>query len=152
MPDPVLEIRGARTSRFLNKGRGRLSQKKKLGGKNQEGRPLPWIPHWELGMVFEETTGVHERMDHKASQTPWLSLTQITPLPSYELPSYIMIHLFLYMYYQILFVNFLSDLCIYFIIVSFNSWCNVCSRFYQLNKCRCRCICRFNSKWIREKE
>ena len=47
-------------------------------------------------MVFEETTGVHERMDHKASQTPWLSLTQITPLPSYELPSYIMIHLFLY--------------------------------------------------------
>ena len=28
--------------------------------------PLPWILHWELGMVFEETTGVYERMDHKA--------------------------------------------------------------------------------------
>ena len=22
-------------------------------------------------------------------------------------------------------------------IVSFNSWCDVCNRFYQLNKCRC---------------
>ena len=51
-----------------------------------------------------------------------------------------MIHLFLYIYYQILFVNFLSEHCIYFMIVSFNSWCDVCNRFYQLNKCRCRCI------------
>ena len=45
-----------------------------------------------------------------------------------------MIHLFLYMYYQILFVNFLSEHCIYFMIVSFNSFCDVCNRFYQLNK------------------
>ena len=44
-----------------------------------------------------------------------------------------MIHLFFYMYYQILFVNFLSEHCIYFMIVSFNSWCHVCNRFYQLN-------------------
>ena len=69
---------------------------------------------------------------------------------SYELPDYflphIMIHLFLYMYYQILYVKFLSEHCIYFMIVSFNSWCHVCNRFYQLNKCRCRCICCFNSK------
>ena len=47
-----------------------------------------------------------------------------------------MIHLFLYMYYQILFVDFLSEHYIYFMIVSFNSWCNVCNRFYQLNKYR----------------
>ena len=32
-----------------------------------------------------------------------------------------MIQLFLYMYYQILFVNFLSEHCIYFMIVSFNA-------------------------------
>ena len=95
MPDPVLEIRGARTSRSLNKGRGRPSPKKKNWGvKIRGGRPLPWIPHWELGMVFEETTGVHERMDHKASQTPWLSLTQITPLPRYELPDGFYFHTF----------------------------------------------------------
>ena len=43
-----------------------------------------------------------------------------------------MIHLFLYMYYQILFVNFLSEHCIYFMIVSFNSWCDVCNRFTNL--------------------
>ena len=38
------------------------------------------------------------------------------------------------MYYQILFVNFLSEHCIYFMIVSFNSFRDVCNRFYQLNK------------------
>jgi len=26
---------------------------------------------------------------------------------------------------------------IFFMIVSFNSWCDVCNGFYQLNKCRC---------------
>ena len=43
-----------------------------------------------------------------------------------------MIRLFLYMNYQILFVNFLSEHCIYFMIVSFNSWCDVCNRFTNL--------------------
>ena len=71
MPDPVLEIRGAWSSKPLDKGRGDLSPKKKICRKNQ-GRdgPLPWILHWEVGMVFEETMGVYERMDHKAMLKP----------------------------------------------------------------------------------
>ena len=37
-------------------------------------------------------------------------------------------------------------------IVSFNSWCNVCNRFYQINKCRSRYICRFNSAQMNPKK
>ena len=46
-----------------------MSKKRSFWRKNQEGGGgggLLWILHWELGMVFEETTGVYERMDHKA--------------------------------------------------------------------------------------
>lgn len=46
----------------------------------------------------------------------------------------ILIHLFfIYMYYLV-YLLILSEHCLYFIIVSFNSWCDICNGFYQLNK------------------
>ena len=70
-------------------------------------------------MMFEETTAVYERKDHKAmlnlpadwqlSQTPWLSLTQITPLPSYELPDVFDLHTFALYYDLFIFVYVVSD-------------------------------------------